>query len=121
MPGFVHMNSMPNKIPDDYVRMQKCVICGKNSGVILMSKRLKSIPEEQAYSGICDKCKPQLKGKVQFICDTCRRHGWIDKEKLKKIIKPEFFKDIKPDQGIRFEKCPQCAGLVKSNDRKKER
>lgn len=109
---------MSHEIPDDYVRMEKCMVCGKNSGAILMSRNLKSIPEEQAISGICDKCKPLIKNKIMFYCDSCGKTGWLSRTVFNKLFKASVRKDIK--DRVRFEKCPACMGMIQ-DDGKKQR
>lgn len=102
---------MKKEIPDDYVRMQKCIHCGKDTGAILLNKRLKSIPEEQVYSDFCPECKKLFKSHVFFTCATCNKAGFIKRTVLKKIVKPEFYKATQNRVG--FEKCPSCMGWVK--------
>lgn len=100
-------------IPDDYVRMQKCIHCGKDTGAILLNQQLKSIPEEQVYNDFCDECKKLFKDHRFFVCKTCEKQGFIKKSALKKLLKPELYKDIIKPKIIGFEKCPVCLGMTK--------
>jgi len=105
---------MRNEIPDDYVRMQKCIQCGKDTGAILLSKRLKSIPEEQAYSDFCSECKSLFETMRYFVCKQEPAHrGFIKKSALKQMLTPDSYKEFTKPKIIGFEKCPVCMGMIK--------
>jgi len=99
-----------NKIPDDYVRMQKCIQCGKDTGAILFSKRLQSITVEETYSDFCKDCKKLFKTHAFFHCETCGKTGFIKRTVLKNILIKERYKEVK--KFMRFKKCPTCMGIV---------
>lgn len=108
------------EIPNDYVRMQKCVQCGKDTGCILMSRRLKSIPEGQAYADInggpafCDECKKLFKTHHFFITRKECHQGFIKKSALKKMLGKNYEK-YKNNKIIGFEFCPRCDGMIEDD------
>jgi hypothetical protein len=101
------------EVPDDYVRMQKCIQCGEDTGAILMSRRLQSIPEEQAYSDFCPKCKKHFKTMRYFICRIDPKHrGFIKLTALKQMLTLSTYKSFTKSMIIGFEKCPVCMGMI---------
>lgn len=104
---------MKNEVPDDYVRMQKCIQCGKDTGAILLSTRLRSIPEAQAYSDFCPDCKKLFKTMRYFVCKQDPAHrGFIKTSALKQILTPDAFASYSKSKIIGFEKCPKCMGMI---------
>ena len=103
---------MNHKVPDDYVRMQKCIQCGKNTGAILLSTKLQSIPEKQAYSDFCDECKKLFETHHFFVTRKECHQGFIKKSAVKRMFKKEAYERFKNNKVIGFEFCPKCDGMM---------
>ena len=107
---------MTQKIDDNFVKIAKCRFCGNETKVILLHKRLKAIPDNQAFSPEpCDKCKKRVKDHKYFIGE-CGHSGFIKVSALKKVVKPEEFKKLKDHKIFRTDKCFMCLGFIKEKD-----
>ena len=100
-----------NNTNKDFVKLGKCRFCGGMTDEILISKTLKAIPDEQAYSGNpCKECEKRFKTHKYFIGE-CGHNGFIKTEALKHILKPKDFKNLGKRPIYRTDKCPVCAGF----------
>lgn len=102
------MGSRTN-IPDDYVRIAKCRMCGGDTNAILLHKQLKSIPKDQAYdTNPCDGCKERLKTMVYFMGE-CGHAGFVkDHVFSERVSPPKLLNDILKKRICRMEKCFVC-------------
>lgn len=99
---------------NNFVALAKCRFCGKDSGTILLDRRLKEIKPEEAFDpNPCPKCENLFKDHKYFVSD-CGHAGFIKTEALKRLIKPEMFKEI--NKIFRMEKCFMCMGITKKED-----
>lgn len=99
------------KIPDNFIKMAKCRLCGKLTNDILINQRLKEIPDNQAYSQEpCNECKKRFKDHKFFIGE-CGHQGFIKTKALKIILTPASLKDLGKQPIFRTDKCPVCLGL----------
>ncbi len=98
-----------NSIPDDYVRIAKCRMCGGKTNSILMSTRLRSIKESQSYdSDPCDECKTRLKTMVYFMGE-CGHSGFVKEHVIQNLVKPTELRDAVLSKRVcRMEKCFAC-------------
>lgn len=96
-------------IPEDYVRIAKCRMCGGKTNSILLDRRLKSIPEDQSWdSAPCDACKERLKTMV-FFTAHCGHSGFVkDKVLSEQVTSPELCEAILKKRICRMEKCFVC-------------
>ena len=90
---------------NDFIAMGKCRFCGKDDGTILLNQRMRPIKDEETRCGICDDCKKRFETMCYFIGD-CGHAGFISKEYLSKVLKPEAFAGI--EKIFRMEKCFAC-------------
>ena len=101
---------------DNFVKMAKCRLCGKETNSILLNRRLKEIKDEDAFDfEPCDNCKKLLKTHYFFMGD-CKHNGFIKKKALEKMLPKNIVEKIRKSHLIRMEKCPACITGQNIND-----
>jgi hypothetical protein len=96
-------------IPENWVRMARCMLCGRNTDAILLHRRLKSIPENLAWNPEpCSACKERLKFMVYFAGD-CGHSGFVKVEVVERLIKPDELREtVRRKRICRMAKCFVC-------------
>jgi hypothetical protein len=104
---------------NNFVALAKCRFCGKDSGSILLDRRMKEIKPENAFDpNPCPECLERFKTHKYFI-GNCGHSGFIKTEALKRMMIPEKFKEIDESKIFRMDKCFMCSGMIAEKDVKK--
>jgi len=84
-------------------------MCGKESGAILLHKRLKEISPKQAWDPVpCNECKERLKTMVYFIAN-CGHSGFVKDKLIRDNVEPEHLvKAVLAMRRVKMEKCFVC-------------
>lgn len=96
-------------IPNDYIRIAKCRMCGGKTNAILLNTRLRSIKEEHSWdANPCDACKKRLKTMVYFMGE-CGHSGFVNERVVEGLVNvPELRDAILAKRICRMEKCFVC-------------
>ena len=89
-----------------YVTLEQCLFCNKQTGNLLMDKKLRNIFDIHTITGaICKECQKKVDKNISFSCHTCKSFHLVKID----IVKNKWgLNKIKPGEKYKTYQCPPC-------------